>query len=62
MKNTFVTYSCDPRAVAIRKIRRLEMDLKVRTLSDNGREKIEEQLSSLREFVVESSSNYNHWT
>jgi hypothetical protein len=49
--------------VVLRKVRRLEMDLKVRILSDNARENIEQEILNTRHSLVNNSAvNYNHWT
>lgn len=63
MKTLSFQNSCHPSMVVLRKVRRLEMDLKVRILSDNARENIEQEILNTRHSLVNNSAvNYNHWT
>jgi len=63
MKTLSFQHSVHPSFVAMRKLRRLEMDLKVRILSDKARENIEEEILNTRHSLVNNSTvNFNHWT
>ena len=63
MKTLSFQSSCHPSVVAMRKVRRLEMDLQVRILSNRARENIEQEILNTRYSLVNNSAgNFNHWT